>query len=182
MAQEAATHPDETTDDVEDDSLARALASPVRLRILRLCAFDARTNKELAALLDLNPGTVLHHVRRLVAAGMLEADTPRIGARGAKEIPYRATGRSWDAPHTEGISLVILETMRQQLRTVDPSDIATVWLGLRLSPEHHEELQQRLAALATEFKERGPDPDGEAYSFVAVLHPDLNPRPGHSVP
>ncbi|HKS00236.1 MAG TPA: ArsR family transcriptional regulator, partial [Arthrobacter sp.] len=33
----------------------RALSSPLRLRILRLCLHQSRTNKEIAELLGLNP-------------------------------------------------------------------------------------------------------------------------------
>ncbi len=157
-------------------AMARALSSPLRLRILRLCAFDARTNKELAALLNVNPGTMLHHVRTLVAAGMLAAQPEREGARGSREVPYQATGLSWNTP-IPSQSVVLIETMRQQLEGVDPEDVDVTWLGLRLNPEHRAELHRRLAELAVEFKERGPDADGDAYSLVMVTHPDLNPRP-----
>ena len=75
----------------------RALASPLRLRILRLCRFEARTNKQLAELLGLNPGTMLHHVRTLVKTGFLRAEPERAGVQGAREVPYRATGASWGA-------------------------------------------------------------------------------------
>jgi DNA-binding transcriptional ArsR family regulator len=154
--------------------VARALSSPLRLRVLRLCAFDARTNKEIAELLDVNPGTMLHHVRTLVEAGMLEAQPERIGPRGAREVPYRATGLSWRT-EVPGQSVVLVETMRQQLQGVDPEDVRVVWMGLRLNAEHRDELDRRLLELVTEFKERGPDPDGEAASLVIVTHPDLNP-------
>ena len=50
---------------------AKALASPLRLRILRLCLDQALTNKQLAGRLGRDPGTVLHHVRTLVATGFL---------------------------------------------------------------------------------------------------------------
>jgi DNA-binding transcriptional ArsR family regulator len=73
----------------------RALASPVRLRILRLCATGERTNQELARRLERDPATILHHVRLLVATGLLEPATPRPGRRGAFEKPYRVTGLSW---------------------------------------------------------------------------------------
>lgn len=153
---------------------ARALSSPTRMRILRLCAFDARTNKELADLLQLNPGTALHHVRTLVRAGFLAAQDERTGAGGAREVPYKATGLSWNTPLPNG-SVTLLETMRQQLVGVDPEAVAVTWLGLRLNAEHLAELHDRLRDLAVEFKERGPDPGGDAYSMVMVLHPDLNP-------
>lgn len=168
--------PSEAPTEAESIAIARALSSPLRLRVLRLCAFDARTNKELAQLLDVNPGTMLHHVRTLVDTGLLAPDPDRAGARGAREVPYRATGRSWRAPKLPNQSAVLLETMRQQIVGVDPEKVETTWLGLRLNKEHLDELETRLYSLLEEFKERGPDPDGEAYSLVAVIHPDLNPR------
>src|SRR4051794_4556913 len=44
----------------------KALSHPLRLRILRLCLDEPKTNRELADRLDANPATVLHHVRTLV--------------------------------------------------------------------------------------------------------------------
>ena len=41
--------------------------------------------------------------------------------------------------------------------------------------EHLAEFRQRLYELVNEFKERGPDPDGDTYSFFSTLHPDENP-------
>lgn len=161
----------------EAEVIARALSSPLRLRVLRLCAFDARTNKELAELLQVNPGTMLHHVRTLVQAGMLAPQAERIGARGAREVPYLATGLSWQT-RIPGQSVVLIETMRQQLQGVDPEQVQVMWMGLRLNAEHREELDRRLYDLVSEFKDRGPDPDGEAASLVIVTHPDLNPPPG----
>jgi len=75
---------------------ARALANPLRLRILRLCLNASLTNKQLADRLDKDPATVLHHVRMLVDTGFLSADAVRSGAKGALEKPYRATGKSWE--------------------------------------------------------------------------------------
>ena len=57
---------------------AKALAHPLRLRILRLCWQHELTNKQLAERLDRDPGTVLYHVRQLVAAGLLEQAPVRI--------------------------------------------------------------------------------------------------------
>ena len=152
----------------------RALSSPLRLRVLRLCAFEARTNKELAQLLGVNPGTMLHHVRTLVQTGYLAAQAERAGAQGAREVPYLATGLSWRTSMPGG-SPVLIETFLQQIEGVDPDDLDTTWLGLKLTPEHRHEFQQRLYALVNEFKERGPDADGETYSFFSTLHPDQNP-------
>lgn len=167
----------EATSDESDPAAQarmRALGSVTRLRILRLCAFESRTNKELAGLLGLNPGTMLHHVRTLVQTGFLVAEPARSGTRGAREVPYRATGASWRAP-LPGRSAVLVETFLQQIAGLAPDDVDTTWLGLKLNDEHLAELQERLAALAQEFKERGPDRDGSPYSLFVAVHPDLNP-------
>jgi DNA-binding transcriptional ArsR family regulator len=162
----------------EDDPAARAriraLSSTTRLRVLRLCAFESRTNKELAEMLEVNPGTMLHHVRTLVQTGFLAAEADRAGAQGAREVPYRATGLSWRTSMPGG-SLVMVETFLQQIAGLPPDDVDTMWLGLKLNDRHKAELEDRLHALAVEFKERGPDPDGQPYSLFTALHPDLNP-------
>lgn len=161
-------------DDPQTRAAARALSSPLRMRILRLCRFDARTNKELAVLLDVNPGTMLHHVRTLVDAGFLQAQPERTGAQGAREVPYLATGRSWNAKMDDQVP-VLMETVRQQVALADPETVLLGWLGLRLNAEHKAELDRRVHELFAEYKERDPDADGEAYSLVVITHPDLNP-------
>ncbi len=162
--------------DPDAEARLRALSSPLRLRILRLCAFESRTNKELAGLLGVNPGTMLHHVRTLVQTGYLRAEPERAGAQGAREVPYRATGLSWRTSIPEG-STVLVETFLQQIEGLAPEDLDTTWLGLKLNPAHRAELEERLSALLNEFKERGPDPDGDTYSLFTALHPDRNPPP-----
>lgn len=161
-------------DDEELQAGYRALSSPLRLRILRLCAFDARTNKELAELLDVNPGTMLHHVRTLVSTGFLEAQPERVGERGAREVPYLSTGKSWRTRLPEG-STVIMDTFLQQVAEVPPEQVQMSWLGLRLNTAHQQLLGERIQELLEEFKALPPDPDGESFSLVVVVHPDRNP-------
>lgn len=160
--------------DPEAEARLRALSSPLRLRVLRLCAFESRTNKELAELLGVNPGTMLHHVRTLVQTGYLATEPERAGAQGAREVPYRATGLSWRTSMPGG-SPVLVETFLQQIEGVAPENLDVSWLGLKLNAEHKAELEERLYTLINEFKERGPDPDGDTYSLFTALHPDDNP-------
>lgn len=172
MDREEGVEPEQ--DDPEAEARLRALSSPLRLRVLRLCAFEARTNKELAELLGLNPGTMLHHVRTLVSTGFLAAEPDRSGAQGAREVPYRATGASWRAPLPER-SRVLVEVFLQQIEQVEPDELHTTWLGLKLTDEHRNEFERRLHELLVEFKEREADPDGKTYSVFTAFHPDLNP-------
>ena len=160
--------------DAAAQAMSRALSSPVRLRVLRLCAFESRTNKELAELLGVNPGTMLHHVRTLVQTGFLAAQPDRAGTQGAREVPYRATGLSWKTSMPEG-SPVLVETFLQQIEGLAPHELDVTWLGLKLNEESKVELQERLYGLVNEFKERGPDADGETYSLFTALHADRNP-------
>jgi DNA-binding transcriptional ArsR family regulator len=160
--------------DADAQAMGRALSSPLRLRVLRLCRFESRTNKELAGLLGVNPGTMLHHVRTLVQSGFLAAEPERTGAQGAREVPYRATGLSWRTSIPLG-SPVLVETFLQQIEGLKPEQLDVTWLGLMINDETRAELEGRIYELINEFKERGPDADGAPYSLFTALHPDLNP-------
>lgn len=161
--------------DAEQERM-RALSSPLRMQILRLCR-EPHTNKELAEFFDINPGTMLHHVRTLTRTGFLEAQDARAGAQGAREVPYVATGLSWNIPLPHGSKLLV-DVFAQQIAQRKQDDyLSSTWLGLRLSSEHRDELARRLHELASEFKERGDDPDGEPYSLFAAFHLDRTRLP-----
>lgn len=162
------------------DEEARAIASPLRLRILRLCLDQPLTNKQIADELDRDPASVLHHVRTLVRTGFLAPDEERRGARGAREVPYRATGKSWtmevvdpEQSRRKGIALVeafFEDALRVGLDTVDSTR-----LGLRLTEAEHDELTGRIAELVEEFKQRRSE--GEPWSLFVALHRDDRPVP-----
>src|SRR6478672_3630381 len=52
----------------------RALAHPLRLRIIRLLYDRSLTNRELARALGEHPATVLHHVRTLLRNGFIAVE------------------------------------------------------------------------------------------------------------
>ncbi|MCU1411462.1 MAG: putative ArsR-family transcriptional regulator [Rhodoglobus sp.] len=158
-------------DDATQQARARALASPLRMRILRLCLHESRTNKELAELLGVNPGSLLHHVRSLVANGFLRAEEPRRGTRGAREVPYRATRRSW-GHYVPGVGTLLLETFLQEIEGLPPDALNATRLGLKLSPARREEMLSRFEALFQEYAAAESDPDGDAISLFFVEHPD----------
>lgn len=161
------------------DAEARALASTVRLRILRITLDEPLTNREIAETLGLNPATTLHHVRTLADTGFLDALPARRGRRGAREIPYRATGRSWQVSTPAGSS-PLLETFLAEIGAVPEPDRELTRLGLRLPPEELEEFRSRLHGLIQEFHDRPRDPRAAAWSLFLALHPepDRGPRTG----
>lgn len=157
------------------DAEARALASGVRLRILRLTLDEPLTNREIADALALNPATALHHVRTLVDTGFLQALEPRRGRRGAREIPYRATGKSWYMAAAVGTTSIV-DAFLAEVATVPEEEQELTRLGLRLPPEQMEEFRARLAALLAEFHDRPRDLDAEPWSVFVAVHPDTSLR------
>ena len=158
------------------DAEARALASAVRLRILRLCLDAPLTNKELAARLDRNPATVLHHVRTLVDTGFLAAEPARRGTRGAREVPYRATGKSWlmdDAGGPAAGRDPSLAAFLEEVAEAGEDRLHSTRLGLRLTAAEREELAGRLHAVLDEFARRPADPRGEKWSVYLGMHPEV---------
>ena len=156
---------------------ARALASPLRLRILRLTLSDALTNKQLADRLGKDPATVLHHVRQLVDTGFLRVEATRRGVRGAREKPYRATGKSWrlDFEETDPALLgnALLQAFLDELQEAGGELGPQMRVALWLTADEHDELARRLYELFEEFRSRYPDdppPGTKLWSFFVGGH------------
>lgn len=156
------------------DTEARALASSLRLRILRLTLDEPLTNKEIAERVGRNPATVLHHVRTLVDTGFLRAEEARRGVRGSREVPYRATGKSWQL-EVSGAGQAVLDAFLAEAGRVPADALQTLRLGLRLGPDEVTELWTRMHALLEEFRTRSA-PDAEPWSLFLALHPDPGRR------
>jgi DNA-binding transcriptional ArsR family regulator len=79
-------------DDITDPRLAKALAHPIRTRVL--AALDGRTASpsDLATELDVSLGVLSYHVRRLTALGLIKL-VRRVPRRGAVEHYYTAIAR-----------------------------------------------------------------------------------------
>lgn len=152
------------------DAEARALASGIRLRIIRLTHHEGLTNKEIAQRLDRDPATTLHHVRTLVDAGFLAAEQPRKGNRGAKEIPYRSTGLSWrlGGPWTARVDDAMLEAFLTEIADVDMGELDQTRVVARLPDERLTEFRHRLAALLDEFAAGDTEADREAAEETAI--------------
>jgi DNA-binding transcriptional ArsR family regulator len=159
---------------------AKALGHPLRIRILRLCLQAELTNKQLADRLGNDPGTVLYHVRQLVAAGLLAPAEVRTGSSGALEKPYRSTGVTWwlDGPLNDEppeVRYAPVEAFLQELSEAGPASVATFErFYLHLSDEEVVELDRRILEILDEYvatdDERRGQPGRRAQGGVFVLH------------
>ena len=155
----------------------KALTHPARWRILRLCLDRSLTNQEIADRMSMAPATTLRHVRALADAGFLVAEPIRPGARGSRERPYRATGRTWglaavdlDAPElVQRVDLAVLAAHRAELLEAGPDAGRGLSRGvLRLRQDSQNELKMRLETLLLEFEARD-EPDGEPLAYLWSL-------------
>jgi DNA-binding transcriptional ArsR family regulator len=161
---------------VTTESEAKALAHPLRLRILRLCWQQELTNKQLAERLDRDPGTILFHVRQLVKAGLLEQAPVRTGESGALEKPYRAKARSWwldDSPETGAdAAFAPVEAFQDELRAAGPESVRIfLRFAAHLSAQDVADLERSIMELmdgylTTDDQRR----DQPAYGGLIVLH------------
>ncbi|MDT4891202.1 MAG: hypothetical protein QOE97_237 [Pseudonocardiales bacterium] len=153
------------------DDEARALASALRLRILRIC-LEPRTNKEIAGALGRDPASILHHVRRLVDTGFLVAQPVRRGTRGSREIPYLATRKSWQL-ETPAKGRALLEAFLEEVALAPAEELVTSRLGLRLTEREMTGFIDRLGALLDEYAQRPDDPAARPFSLFLAIHPDV---------
>lgn len=150
---------------------AAALASDVRLRIIRLTYDTPLTNKEIAERLGKDPATTLHHVRKLVATGFLEPQGARSGNRGAREIPYLSTGLSWQLDWRErplAAKEAVLQAFLGEVADVGVDALRQVRLVVRADPE---ELNRRLRSLFDELAAEPAHPDGERVAIYLAMYP-----------
>ncbi len=150
----------------------RALGHGLRWRILRITLNKSMTNKQIAERLGRDPGTILHHVKVLVREGFLAPEGVRAGKRGAHEIPYRATGKSWRIrlKPDAGNAAAILDAVREEVTEMgDDAAVTTLRLGVRLKPDDLAELKRRIVAIGAEFDPLD-DPSGEPIGLLAVVH------------
>ena len=160
----------------EVDADARALASVIRWRILRLCLDEPLSNREIAARLRRDPGTVYHHVRTLAERGFLAPQPERRGSRGAREVPYLATRKTWRTEAGPMLNGLLVETFLEELGEADPATVSLGRLGLRLDDAGREELGRRVGELLEDFAARTPTSGGVPYSLFIAIHEDAARR------
>lgn len=164
---------------------AATLASAIRLRIIRLTRLEPLTNAQLAGRLGRDPATTLHHVRRLVRHGFLEALPARRGARGAKEIPYRGTTLSWsldDVGVDPALPEAMLEAYLDEVTEVGVAALRQSRLAVRLAPAAAAELRGELEALLEAYAARPEPLDGEAVAVYLSVYPGETNQTARALP
>jgi hypothetical protein len=156
---------------------AAVLASAVRLRIIRMTRVEPLTNARIAELLGRDPATTLHHVRKLVRHGFLQAQPARRGTRGAKEIPYRATDLSWhldDAGGAPATSEAMLRAYLDEVAGVGPGALEQSRLVVRLDDAGRAALRADLDAVLQRYAALPVDSDGEPVAIYLSVYPGGN--------
>lgn len=166
---------------------SRALAHPVRLRIIRELYDGPLTNNELAQRLGRGKATVLHHVRALLDTGFVEALPPRPGPRGSREQPYRGTGKSWTLAMELGAEPdagadATLTAVLEELRSADDRLMESRAV-LRLDETELDDLRGQLQSILDDFAAREPTPGGRKVGiYLNLYEPGTATSPGADGP
>ncbi|MCO1659508.1 ArsR/SmtB family transcription factor [Pseudonocardia humida] len=154
-----------------------ALASSVRLRIIRMTRAEPLTNARIAELLGRDPATTLHHVRKLVRHGFLEPLPARRGTRGAKEIPYRSTGLSWrleGAGADPVLAEAVLRAYLDEVTEVGVTALEQTRLVVQLRPTEVQSLRAELDAVVQRYAALPVDAGAEPVAIYLSVYPGGN--------
>jgi len=145
----------------------RALAHPLRLRIMELFAESPKTTKQVAELLGEPPTRLYHHVAALERAGLLHLKETRKN-RGTVEKWYEAISRTIgsrprdarrrraDAASKRAVAMTVLEQSRRELVSAmaepggEPPLVAR--LVVSAPPAMMPELRQRLYSILKDIQ------------------------------
>ncbi|PKT73210.1 ArsR family transcriptional regulator [Streptomyces populi] len=145
----------------DTDPVLRALAHPVRLRMLSLMWPGPMSAAELSRELDISHALASQHLRRLDAVGLVELAEERT-RRGGRERRYRTVQGTPLSDQREGTPM-LAETMAHTLRErarrrVEGGEGVTVDAELWVDPRIWRNVRERLVELADELHEAARPP------------------------
>lgn len=167
---------------LETPEQMRALAHPLRQRILNLVTDAPYTNKQLATILHVSPPRLHFHVRELLSAGMIEivAEQPK---GGVIEKYYRAVARvlrlSANARQVvsgEELMETTLDAVRQEFvhaNTYFGEDMPVQFVHelVRFPKDRLDRVQEHLQAIRSEVYQAMEDPERDTYEhFVSITY------------
>jgi DNA-binding transcriptional ArsR family regulator len=167
----------------------KAVADPVRSRILGIIQNQPATAKQIADRLGIWPGAAGHHLHVLEAAGLAQVAAKRL-VRGIVAKYYTRTARifSYDMPRevTGGVSTsveIMTAAVNELAETQGEGDERCLQVSFphaRLSPERARVYEARLSALVEDLLHEPTDVDGAIYGVAVALF--LAPKYMQGVP
>jgi DNA-binding transcriptional ArsR family regulator len=149
------TRPDDTTLEATSPVQLRALAHPLRQRLLYALGGEPATMGQLAAAFGERKGNIGHHLKVLEAAGMVRVVETR-QVRGGTEHYYQRTTRRVYVAGPPGVSTsAMLRAVADELAGT-PTEPLLVLRHVRLSPAQAERLAAALNAIVAEATDDGP--------------------------
>ncbi|SBT52412.1 ArsR/SmtB family transcription factor [Micromonospora auratinigra] len=148
---------DETIEALEVRGAAhfKALAHPLRHRLLFALGAGPATVSRLAAELGVAKGTVAHHLKVLTEAGMVRPAHTRQVRGGTEQYHERAFRRLVGGEGDADATAALLGAVAEEL-TADPDPLLHL-RHLRLTPDQAARLRSTLDALLSTAEEAGPD-------------------------
>lgn len=146
----------------------RALSHPTRVQLWVGLAGGEATISQLSARLGLNKGSVSHHLRVLVAAGLARPTATRT-VRGGTEQYYSAENRPLTLPSERGDETAGRTLMRQVLsELLSAEERAYHVRRVRLTPEQAEALTAHLDAVLSSLT--SGDQRQAAYGVLTAVY------------
>jgi DNA-binding transcriptional ArsR family regulator len=182
--QDQAAREEETTFVIEDVATLKALAEPLRLRLMNLLATHPRTVKELATIVGVPQTRLYYHVKILERHGLIGVTSRRM-VSGIEERTYRSTASSTTvSPHLaneiagSGVLKAFFDMIRAGIEVAleEGGDVigeatgAVPFLSLTaiaLTPDEVLEVQQRVADIMNDYRwDRPRQPDTREYDML----------------
>jgi DNA-binding transcriptional ArsR family regulator len=165
--------------DVDTPQQMKALADPVRHRILGIIQSRPATAKQIADRLKMPPGTIGHHLQVLESAGLAQVVARRL-VRGIVAKYYTRTARIFTYNFPDVVTgkvpalVRFLTDARDELAEtlVDGSPealVKTAFPHARLTAERHAYFERRVMELVDEFIAEPPTSEGTVFSLSVAL-------------
>lgn len=155
----------------DTDPVLRALAHPLRLRMLTLMWPGPMSAAELARALAISHALASQHLRRLDAVGLVQLAEERV-RRGGRERRYRTVHGSPLSDLRDGTQLLaetLARTLRERAtRRAADSEGVTVDAELWVDPEAWRDARRRLAEIAAELHAAARVPGSLGTTPVAI--------------
>ena len=153
----------------------KAIADPLRARILGIIQHQPATAKQLADRLGVAPGSIGHHLQILETAGLAQVVAHRL-VHGIVAKYYTRTARifTFEMPHEvlgeNSLGLDWLAEAHGELAEAmgtvgEQAYLTGGFPHIRLTPERVRVYRERIEALMDDLIEESPDPAGQVYSL-----------------